>query len=184
MGNFGVIAAWLLPPWRQCTLCIQSSSLFATKWPMLQTCMQLTLVSWYVASMLCCHCWMFSLSDALPMQSYPSKVGFLCVAVQICVRDNLFPTDLFFRMKSVVYVSWLTLWSCSLHSCRMFVLTVEYGLVHMGDCMNCETLYFSFDPAFVWPDLGAQTFTLLSFKVLSAYFCVYPNWPVVCIGIK
>ena len=39
----------------------------------------------------------------------------------------------------------------------MFVLTVEYGLVHRGDCMNCETLYFSFDPAFVWPDLGAQT---------------------------
>ena len=116
-----------------------------------------TLVSWYVASMLCCHCWMFSLSDALPMQSYPSRVWFLCVAVQICVRDNLFPTDLFFRMKSVVYVSWLTLWSCSLHSCRMFVLTVEYGLVHRGDCMNCETLYFSFDPAFVWPDLGAQT---------------------------
>ena len=49
----------------------------------LPTCMQLILVSWYVASMLCCHCWMFSLSDALPMQSYPSKVWFFCVAVQI-----------------------------------------------------------------------------------------------------
>ena len=32
----------------------------------------------YVTSMLCCHCWMFSLSDALPMQSYPSKVWILC----------------------------------------------------------------------------------------------------------
>ena len=28
--------------------------------------------------MLCCHGWMFSLSDALPMQSYPSKVWILC----------------------------------------------------------------------------------------------------------
>ena len=42
-----------------------------------------------------CHCWMISLSDALPTQSYPSKVWFLCVAMQICARDNLFPTDLF-----------------------------------------------------------------------------------------
>ena len=34
---------------------------------------------------------MFSLSDALPMQNYPSKVWFLCVAVQIsAARDNLF----------------------------------------------------------------------------------------------
>ena len=32
----------------------------------------------YVTNMLCCHCWMFSLSDALPMQSYPSKVWILC----------------------------------------------------------------------------------------------------------
>ena len=173
VGNFGI----RLPPGCVKPLCHRMTGVS-------KKCMQLTLVSWYVTGTLCCHCWMFSLSDALPMQSYPSKVGFLCVAVQICVRDNLFPTDLFFRMKSVVYVSWLTLWSCSLHSCGMFVLTVEYGLVHRGDCMNCETLYFSFDPAFVWPDLGAQTFTLLSFKVLSAYFCVYPNWPVVCIGIK
>ena len=147
VGNFGMIAVWLLPPWRQCTLCIQSSSLYATKWSMLLTCMQLTLVTWYVASILCCHYW---------MQSYPSIVWFLCVAVRICARDNLhvFPTDLLFCMKSVVYVSWLTLWTCWLHSCRMFVLTVEYGLVHRGHCMNCETLYFSFDPAFVWPDLG------------------------------
>ena len=78
--------------------------------------------------------------------------------VHTCRTLQYMSTDLFFRMKSVMYVSWLTLWSCSLHSCRMFVLTVEYGLVHMGDCMNCETLYFSFDPAFVWPDVGRADF--------------------------
>ena len=36
-----------------------------------------------------------------------------------------------------------------LHSCGMFSLLVEYGLVHRGDCINCETCYFCFDPAFV-----------------------------------
>ena len=45
-----------------------------TRWK--PSCMQLTLVSWYVASMLCCHC-------------------------------------------------------------RMFILLVEYGLVHTGDCISC-----------------------------------------------
>ena len=35
----------------------------------------------------------------------------------------------------------------------MFILLVEYGLVHKGDCINCETCYFCFDPAFVWPRL-------------------------------
>ena len=43
---------------------------------------------------------MFNLSDALPMQSYPSYVWFLYVAVQISLRHNLFattnPSDLFF----------------------------------------------------------------------------------------
>ena len=58
--------------------CVQILNFYATRWPVLPTCMQLTLVSWYVASMLCCHCWMFSLGDALPMQSYPSKVWVLC----------------------------------------------------------------------------------------------------------
>ena len=147
---------WEISAWLPSCCCRHGVSLYATKWSMLLTCMQLTLVTWYVASMLCCHYWMFNLSDALPMQIYPSKVWFLCVAVRICARDSLhvFPTDLLFCMKSVVYVSWLTLWSCWLHSCRMFILSVEYGLVHRGHCMNCETLYFSFDPAFVWPDLG------------------------------
>ena len=77
MGNFSV----RLPP--GCShhgisihcMCVQISNLYTVKWPALPSCMQLTLVSWYVASMLCCHCWMFSLSDSLLMQSYPS-VGY------------------------------------------------------------------------------------------------------------
>ena len=53
-------------------------SLYATGWPVFPKCMQLTKVSWSVTSMLCCHWWRLSLSDALPMQSYPSKVWVLC----------------------------------------------------------------------------------------------------------
>ena len=41
----------------------------------------------------------------------------------------------------------------------MFILLVEYGLVHRGDCINCETCYFCFDLAFVWPGLRACTRT-------------------------
>ena len=40
----------------------------------------------------------------------------------------------------------------------MFILLAEYGLVHRGDCINCETCYFCFDPAFVWPSLGRADF--------------------------
>ena len=40
----------------------------------------------------------------------------------------------------------------------MFSLLVEYGLMHRGDCINCETCYFCFDPAFVWPSLGCADF--------------------------
>ena len=40
----------------------------------------------------------------------------------------------------------------------MFSLLVEYGLVHRGDCVNCEACYFCFDPAFVWPSLGRADF--------------------------
>ena len=35
----------------------------------------------------------------------------------------------------------------------MFILLAEYGLVHRGDCINCETCHFCFDPAFVWLSL-------------------------------
>ena len=41
---------------------------------------------------------------------------------------------------------------------KMFILLVEYGLVHRGDCINCETCYLCFDPAFVWPSLGRADF--------------------------
>ena len=43
---------------------------------------------------------------------------------------------------------------------EMFILLVEYGLVHRGDCVNCETCYFCFDPAFVWPSLGRTDFQI------------------------
>ena len=86
-------------------LYVQILSLYATRWPVFPTCMQLILVSWYVASKLCCHCWMFSLSDSLAMQSYPSKVWFHLVWQCISLHGTtyLFFTDLFFYMKSVVY---------------------------------------------------------------------------------
>ncbi len=48
------------------------------------------------------------------------------------------------------------LWN--VHFTRMFILLVEYGLMHRGDCINCETCYFCFDPAFVWPSLGRADF--------------------------
>ena len=40
----------------------------------------------------------------------------------------------------------------------MLILLVEYGLVHRGDCINCEMCYFCFDPAFVWLSLGRADF--------------------------
>ena len=43
----------------------------------------------------------------------------------------------------------------------MFILLVEYGLVHRGDCINCETCYFCFNLAFVWPSLGRLDFLCL-----------------------
>ena len=131
VGNFGITAACLLPPWRQCTLCVQILSLYATRWPVLPTCMQLILVGWFVASMLYCHYWMFSLSNTLPMQSYPSEVWF-------SARHNLF---VFYRsifLHEIGCILWLTLWRCWLHSCRMFLLIVEFGLVPRGDCLNWD----------------------------------------------
>ena len=40
--------------------------------------------------------------------------------------------------------------------CR--IVLVDYGLVHRGDCINCETCFLCFDPAFVWPSLGRADF--------------------------
>ena len=46
----------------------------------------------------------------------------------------------------------------NVHFTRMFILLVEYGLVHRDDCINCETCYFCFDPAFVWLSIGCADF--------------------------
>ena len=130
-SNKWEISAWL-PSWHQCIVCVYILSLYATRWPVVPSCMQLTLVSWYVASKLCCHCWMFTLSDAC--QSYPSKLWFrFCVAMQISARHNLFVFYSSIFLHEIIGISWLTLWKCWLHSCWMFILLAEYGLVHSGD---------------------------------------------------
>ena len=121
-------------------VCMFISSLYATKWPVLPTCMQLILVSWYIASMLCWHSWMFSLSDDLLMQSYPSKVWFLCVAIQISMRHNLFVSYWSIFLHEIGGISWLTLWRCWLHNCWMLILIAEYDLVHRGDDKLWDTL--------------------------------------------
>ena len=167
VGNFGI----RLPP--GCSrhgvgghcLCVQMLSLYATRWPVFPKCMQLTLVSWYVASILCCHCWMFSLSDALPMQSYPSKVWVLCQ----CGRADLCAAQLicFYRsmfLHKIGGILWLTLWRCRLHSCRMFNLLAKYGLVHRGGVI-VETVRYVVSVMIrllYGRVLGAQTFTLRS----------------------
>jgi len=119
MGNFSI----RLQPGCSChcvrvhCLCVQILSFYATRWPVLPKCLQLTLVSWYVASMLCCHCWMLSLSDALLMQSYPSKVWFLCATVQISVRHNFCLVSYWsIFLHEIGGILWLTLWRCWLHS--------------------------------------------------------------------
>ena len=156
VGNFGI----KLPP--GCSrrgvsvhcLCVQILSLYATRWPVFPT--------WYVASMLSCHCWMFSLSDALPMQSYPSKVWVLCQRgrADLCAAQLICCLPIYFSAWNWwdIKLLWLTLWRCWLHRCWMFILLVEYGLVHRGDCINCETCHCCFDPAFVWPSLGRADF--------------------------
>ena len=72
----------------------------------------------------------------------------------LCRITYLFSFLPIYVLHEIGGILWLTLWRCWLHSCRMFCLLVEYGLVHRGDCINCETCYFCFDPAFVWPSLG------------------------------
>ena len=88
---------------------------------------------------------MFSLSDALPMQSYPSKVWVLCQ----CGRADLCAAQLISFCRSMFLHeiggrSWLTLWRCWLHSCRMFILLIEYGLVHKGWLCKLWDMLFLF----------------------------------------
>ena len=170
VGYFGI----RLPPGcsrygiRVPCLCVWMLSLYATGWPAFPKCMQLTL-----ASMLCCHCWMFRWSDA-DVNGYPS-VGygsFVRLCRSLCGITYLFSFQPIYFLHEIGGIWWLTLWRCWLHSCRMFSLLVEYGLIHMGDCLNCETCYFCFDRdclncetcyicfdlAFVWPSLGHADF--------------------------
>ena len=163
LGNFGI----RLPPgcchhgFSVHCMCVQVLHFYATRWPVLPSCMQLTLVSWYVDSMLCCHCWMFSWNDALLMQSYPSKVWVLCQGscADLCAAQYICLVSYqSVSTENQWYILQLTFWRCRLHSCQMFILLVEYGLEHRGDCINCETCHFCFDPAFVWPSFEHTDF--------------------------
>ena len=90
----------------------------------------------------------------------PLKYGYFVRAAQlICLVSY---RSMF--LHEISGILWLTLWRCWLHSCRMFILLVEYGLVHRGDCINCETCYLCFDPAFVWPSLGRESSLYLACK--------------------
>ena len=94
---------------------------------------------------------MFSLSDALPMQSYPSEVWVLCHCgrADLCEPQLICFLPIYF-LHEICGILWLTLWRCLLYSCRMFILLVEYGLVPRDDCINCETCYFCFCFCFVF----------------------------------
>ena len=127
VGNFGI----RLPPGCVKPLC--------TGWPVFPKCMQLVC---YVAIAGCSVWVMLCRCKVIPL-----KVWVLCQC-GITYLFSFLP----------IYVSarnrWLTLWRCWLHSCGMFSLLAECGLMHRGDCINCEACYFCFDPAFVWPSLG------------------------------
>ena len=73
---------------------------------------------------------MLSLSDALPMQSYPSKVWVLCqcgrAAQHICLVSY---RSMFLR--EIGGILWLTLWRCWLHSVECSV----YFSFWSGFCM-------------------------------------------------
>ena len=42
--------------------------------------------------------------------------------------------------------------------------------MHRGDFINCETCYFRFDPAFVWPSLAAGVQVFIRGEPVSSYF--------------
>ena len=44
------------------------------------------------------------------------------------------------------------------------VCWLKYGLVLGADCIDCETCYFCFDPAFVWLSLGHALLLCLACK--------------------
>ena len=136
--------------------------------------MQLTLVSWYVASMLCCHCWMFSLSDALPLQSYPSKVWVLCqcgradpcAAYLICFvpyRSNF--------LHEIGGLLRLTLWRCWLHS--------------IVKCSFYSNVHFT---SWIWFSAQGWLYKLRDMLFLFwSGFCMAESWarrPSLCLACK
>ena len=145
-------------------MCVQILSFYATEWPVLPSCLQLTQltqVSWYVASMSCYYCWMFSLSAALPMHSYVKYESFVSVALQISVRHNLFvqfPADLFYTWNQWYIMAntlkMLTSWLSNVHFNSWI-----YGLVPRADCKQWDVISVLIQLLY-GRVLSAQTFTL------------------------
>ena len=59
----------------------------------------------------------------------------------LCGITYLFSFIPIYFLHEIGGISWLTLWRCWLHGCRMFILLVEYGLVHRGDFINCDVSF-------------------------------------------
>ncbi len=78
---------------------------------------------------------MFSLSDADAV-ILASKVWVLCQ----CGITRLVSYRSMF-LHEICGILWPTLWRCWLHSCGMFSLLVECGLMHRGDCINWDMLF-------------------------------------------
>ena len=57
----------------------------------------------------------------------------------------------------------------------MFILTVQYGLVHRGNCINCGTCNLCFDLAFVWPSIGFTNFHSASLANPFRFFVCVPE---------
>ena len=141
-------------------MCVQISSL---RWPLFPTCMQLILVAWYVTRTLCCHklldqCWVWEMLCWCKI--IPQKYGsFVWPCISPAVRHN-FCRSIF--LHEIGGISWLTmcLLKCCLHSCRMFLLIVEYGLVHRSDYQLWDTLISVLIRLLCGRVLRAQTFSL------------------------
>ena len=168
--NTWVISALLLRP--GCSrhdvsvhcLCVYILSFYATGWPLLPKCMHLTLVCWCVASMLCCHCWMLSLTDALSMRSYPSEVWVLrqcgradlCAAQLICFLPISFSTwNRWYIMANTEDVDFIVV-KCSFYSNVHFTSWIWFSAY--GWLYKLWDMLFLFDLAFVWPSLGRADF--------------------------
>jgi len=80
---------------------------------------------------------MFSLSDADAKLSRPLKYGYF---VSAAITRLVSYRSMF--LHEICGILWLTLWRCWLHSCGMFSLLVECGLMHRGDqCINWDMLF-------------------------------------------